>query len=204
MRLQRRGVLLGGIALLASGCGPGGSDTAVAPRLEDITDDPATVAARAAGLSATALVAQEAAAAAAEDRRLLVMFFASWCPWCRRLNATFTDPAVAPLLDAHVRILHLRVEERAPAMAALGLSEADALYRGWAGGDPPGLPFLAALDGAAEVVTTSIQPAAGGNFGFPVSDGELAGFDAMLAAAAPAMPAAERGVIRAACERIYS
>jgi hypothetical protein len=64
------------------------------------------------------------------------------------------------------------------------------------------MPFVAVLDGDAQAVVTSIQEVSGGNFGFPVTDEELDGFENMLEIAAPDMPSEDRAALRTICIRV--
>jgi hypothetical protein len=177
LTFDRRGVLAGGAAALLLGAAASAED------------------------SAAEVVARESAAAAAEDRRLLLVFEASWCVWCRQMDAMLEDPAAAAILDRHFRILHLRAQERDEAEIAKQLAGADDVYLRYSGGGA-GMPFTAVLDADASAVATSIQQANGGNFGFPVTDEELEGFETMLEVGAPAMPAEDRAALRQVCVRV--
>jgi hypothetical protein len=151
--------------------------------------------------SAAETVAREAALAAADGKRLLLVFEASWCVWCIQMDAMLDDPDAAEILDRHFRVLHLRAQERDEAELAKQLPGADEVYFGYSDGGA-GMPFTAVLDAEARAVTTSIQEANGGNFGFPVTDEELDGFDAMLTIAAPGMTAEDRATLRAVCVKV--
>jgi len=180
MDLVRRKVLVGGVATLAPAILSGGAAQAAA--------------------SAEATLARECAQADADGKRVLLVFFASWCTWCHAMDAMLADPEAAPILDRHFRLVHMRSGEHDDDQIALQLAGADDVYLRYAG-EPRGLPFTAVLDANAVAVATSISTIDGNNFGFPVTDVELDGFEDMLAIAAPAMTADERTALRAACVR---
>src|SRR5262249_47122834 len=76
----RRSILIGGAAIVAGG----------------IVGGPAPAAG-----SAEETVASACAAAARDGKRVALVFFASWCSWCRLLDALLADPAAARIIDAH-------------------------------------------------------------------------------------------------------
>jgi thiol-disulfide isomerase/thioredoxin len=180
MTLKRRSLLIAGAALAA-------------PTL--------ALAAPADRPSAAEAIARESALAAQDGKRLMVVFFSSWCAWCRPMDALLEEPTAARILNAHFRILHMRALETRGSQRAQQLAGADDLLRGYAD-DQAGLPFLAFVDPDGEVIATSISTIDGQNIGFPVEPHELDGFDAMLSVAAPGMTARERATIRAACVRV--
>lgn len=151
--------------------------------------------------TAAETVTREAALAAQEDKRLLLVFEASWCVWCIQMDAMLTDAAAEEILSRHFRILHMRAQERDEAELAKQLDGADDVYRLYSDGGA-GMPFTAVLDGDANPIATSVQDANGGNFGFPVTDEELDGFEAMLSIGAPEMSAEDRATLRAVCVKV--
>lgn len=152
--------------------------------------------------TAAAMLARESAAAEEEGKRVMLVFEASWCVWCKQMDAMLEDPAAAEILGRHLRIVHLRAQERDEAEIARQLPDADDVYLRYSDGGA-GMPFTAVLDGDAQAVTTSAAAAVNGqNFGFPVTDEELEGFERMLEIAAPAMSAEERTAVREVCVKV--
>jgi hypothetical protein len=134
------------------------------------------------------------------NRSILVAFHASWCPWCRRLEATLARPAMKEIMDRHFVTLWLTVRERG-AMKELENPGAADLYMEWAGGDAKaGLPFCAALDGRGALRGTSIRPLAPGaraeNLGYPGSPDEIKAFLGLLKEGAPSLSDPERDILR--------
>ena len=147
--------------------------------------------------TAEKLVSDARLKAGREHKNVMVVFHASWCGWCKRLDAMLTDPALRPEFERSYVIVHLDVLERGEKeslenpggeelMAALGGKEA-------------GLPFFAVLDPKGRTLATSLQKPgdAATNTGFPSAPAEVAHFQTMLRATAPRMSAATRAKIEA-------
>ena len=58
------------------------------------------------------LIAQAVTRAAREDKRILLLFVANWCPWCRRLNAALTAPAVKQKLQQKFVLVYVDANTR--------------------------------------------------------------------------------------------
>jgi thiol:disulfide interchange protein len=154
-----------------------------------------------AGEDAETALRGELARAAVLQRSVLLVFHASWCSWCRLLDAFLTAPEVAPLMERHFSIVHMRVQEHQEAMRARQLAGADALYARYAAKAEAGLPFFLVLDAQGRARATSLTKK-GENIGFPVTPGEIAHFDAMLRTGAPTLTADEFAVLHTVMTRI--
>jgi thiol-disulfide isomerase/thioredoxin len=144
--------------------------------------------------SADVLLQRAQATAQASHRAVLVAFHASWCSWCRRLEATLNRPAVKPIMDRHFVIQWLTVQERGPKQE-LDNPGAAALYQQWTAGAKAGIPFYLVLDAKGQMVSSSIRAlkpgGKAGNMGYPGSPEEIQGFIALLKDGAPALTATE-------------
>jgi len=132
----------------------------------------------------------DAAKAQAQDSRAVwVIFHASWCGWCKKLDS-FIE-AQKPTFDKYFVVAHIRVDEHQgskftddPGAKALETS---------LGGANAGLPFFAFVKGDGMIVN-SMAPLKG-NIGHPSQPHEVDWFMEMLQKAAPGMTAGERASI---------
>lgn len=149
---------------------------------------------------AAAALAKAEKQAGDSDKKLLLIFWASWCGYCRIMDAMLADRKCAPIVDKYFVVYHLRAQERKDAARAQQLAGADALYNTYAN-EKTGLPFTVVLDGQGKRVTDSLLRN-GENFGFPGTPEELAGFESMMRTAAPAITADELRTLRQTCVKL--
>lgn len=131
---------------------------------------------------------QAYAQAKKENKKVLLMFHASWCGWCKKMDASLEDPSCKKFFDDNYVIAHLDVLEHLPAKANLenpGSLEVLKTFKG----DKSGLPFWVILDEKGKLLGDSqIRPAGasldtpGSNIGCPSQDNEVAYFLKLLKA----------------------
>ncbi len=147
--------------------------------------------------TAEAVLAAAVKAGRPEKKNILVVFHASWCGWCRKLEAVLSVPEVKEVLGRYFETVELTVLERGE-KKALENAGAEELLVEVAGRDA-GLPFTAVFDRKSRrVLATSNTSGPGTNIGFPGKVDELDHFVAMLRRGAPRMTAAEAETIRSA------
>ncbi|MFD0793955.1 thioredoxin family protein [Mucilaginibacter litoreus] len=127
------------------------------------------------------------AKAAKENKNVMLIFHASWCGWCKKMEASINDPLVKKMFDDNYVITTLDVMEQ-PAKKSLenpGSLEVMTKLKG----EKSGLPFWVILDATGKVLADSqIRPAGasldtyGDNVGCPASESEVATFTKILKA----------------------
>ena len=149
-------------------------------------------------LPAAQLLASAQKQAGKEHKNVLVIFHASWCGWCKRLETVMDRPEYKKLLADNYVIVPLDVSENGP-KKALENSGSDKVMSDL-GGAKSGLPFYAFLSPKGKKLADSnVMPSKEGapkNIGYPGSREEIAAFDALLKQTAPKMkPDARKNLV---------
>ena len=131
--------------------------------------------------------------AKAENKSIMVHFSASWCGWCKRLDAFLNAPVVGKLMADNYELLELTVQERRE-KKALENPGADALMAKM-GGAGAGLPYYFFLDKDGKKLGDSLAMPGGENIGYPANAEEIKAFERLLEKSAPRMTSAERAQI---------
>jgi thioredoxin-related protein len=124
--------------------------------------------------------------AAASHKKVLILFHASWCHWCRKLDTLLTSPDCKDLFGQSYVIRHLTVME-SPDKKNLENPGAQDLYLKYAGSVNQGIPFFIIMNDEGTVVADSrIKPeggpagSTGDNMGYPSSKNEVEYFMRVL------------------------
>ena len=135
------------------------------------------------------VLAQAQAKAAKEHKAIFLHFGASWCGWCKRLDAYLDRPEVKPVVEKYFVLVTLDIQEHGE-KKVLENAGGDA-YAEKFGGLNGGLPYIALLNAEGELLVNSRPTAEAQNIGFPSAPAEVEWFLKMLKKAAPAMTDAD-------------
>ncbi len=120
-----------------------------------------------------------------ENKTVFVMFHASWCVWCHRMDNSMNEPALKKYFDDYFVIRHLVVDETSAKKNEEnpGANELRLKYHG----DGMGIPFWLLLDKNGKLLADSkIRPAGasleepGENVGCPATENEVEYFIDLL------------------------
>ena len=120
-----------------------------------------------------------------ENKNVIVMFHASWCGWCHRMDAAMNDESCKKFFTDNYVIVHLTVEEseKNKSQENPGAEILKAKYHG----EKAGLPFWLILDKQGKLLGDSYIRAKGtsldvpgDNIGCPAEESEVAAFVELL------------------------
>ncbi|GGE91692.1 Thioredoxin-like [Chishuiella changwenlii] len=119
--------------------------------------------------TATEILTKAQKEAKAENKNVFLIFHASWCGWCKKMEKNMDDPSVKTFFDSNYVKTFITVQERA-AKKNLETPGGDAVNEKL-GGKDQGLPFWVILDANGKVLEDSRVN--GQNIGGPASEEEV-------------------------------
>lgn len=133
--------------------------------------------------TADEVIKEAKAEAAKSGRNIFVIFHASWCVWCHRMDTAMNDKTIQSFFDKSYVIKHLTVDER-DSKKNLENPGAAALLTKYHG-DQQGIPYWFILDKNGKLLADSRVHSesgelTGNNVGCPVQPGEVAYFIRIL------------------------
>ena len=132
---------------------------------------------------AKALLAAAYQQAGAEHKNVLLLFHASWCGWCHKMDASLNDPSVKKFFEDNYVITHLTTQE-SKAKKDLENEGVDSILSRLNASDV-GLPFWVVLDSKGNLLKDSFMKDKDGNptiIGCPATENEVAIFISILKA----------------------
>jgi hypothetical protein len=133
--------------------------------------------------------------AGASHRTVFLIFHASWCSWCKKLDAVLEAPDVKKVIARDYVVVRLDVLERGDKVGALE-NPGGRKVMGDLGGSSSGLPFYAFLESSGKKTADSmIEGPKMENIGYPGSDDEIALFGRLLKETSHRMTDDERAFV---------
>jgi thiol-disulfide isomerase/thioredoxin len=124
--------------------------------------------------------------ASKEGKTVFLHFGASWCGWCKKLDAFLAQPEIKPVFEKYFVPVTLVVQENEK-NKSLENPGGDEVMKKFGG--PDGLPYLAFLDRQGGLIVNSKLD--GHNIGFPSKPEEIDWFVKMMQKASPKMDQAD-------------
>jgi thioredoxin-related protein len=112
-------------------------------------------------------------------KNVMVIFHASWCVWCHKMDSSMADPSCSKFFNDNYVITHLVVDEtdNKKNLENPGASA----YRDAQGGKDQGIPYWLILDKSGNVLANSRMPDGDkNNTGCPAAENEVNYFTQVL------------------------
>ncbi|MFT4092302.1 MAG: thioredoxin family protein [Niabella sp.] len=127
--------------------------------------------------SADEVLQQAFSKAKAEKKNVFIIFHASWCGWCHKMDAAINDAACQQFFNDNYVIEHLTILESAD-KKQLENPGAEELYKKYAP-ESAGIPFWLIYDADGKLIADSRLPD-GNNMGCPAAANEVEYFIQVL------------------------
>lgn len=130
--------------------------------------------------SADAIMSDAYAEAKAQNKKVFVMFHASWCGWCHKMDAAMNEPEMKKYFDDNFVIRHLVVMESETKKNLENPGGAEMMKKYF--GDKSGIPYWLVFDADGKLLADSKLraegdgPEKGNNVGCPATEKEVAYF----------------------------
>ena len=118
-----------------------------------------------------------------ESKNVLLIFHASWCSWCKRLDKAMNSDELKKIFEDNYVITHLDVLERNEKIDLLE-NPGGKKFMAKLGGEKSGLPFYAFLDSDGKMISNSNVMDKESNIGYPGSEEEIETFGKLLKSSA--------------------
>lgn len=112
--------------------------------------------------------------ATVQDKKVFVMFHASWCGWCKRMDKKMNAPSTKAFFDNHFVVKHITVKETKE-NKDLETPGGQKFMDKYTHGKRTGIPFWLIFDKNGKLLADSFD-ATGSNLGCPATKEEVASF----------------------------
>jgi thioredoxin-related protein len=127
-------------------------------------------------------------------KNVVLIFHATWCSWCRRLEAAMETPSIKEIIEKHYVVMKLDVLERGDKIKSHENPGGREILKKL-GGENSGLPFLAFLTADGTMIANSNVMPDNQNIGYPGSKEEISAFMKLLQRTSHRMNAKQRAII---------
>jgi thioredoxin-related protein len=127
--------------------------------------------------AAEAVLKEATQLAAKQNKKVFIIFHASWCGWCHRMDSIMNNADCKKLFNDNFVVRHLKVKE-SDKNKHLENPGGEAMLTKYRGGDK-GIPFWLIFDAKGKLVGDCIM-GSGENTGCPATKEEVAHFTKML------------------------
>jgi thioredoxin-related protein len=132
--------------------------------------------------------------ARSSKKNVFLIFHATWCGWCKRLETALDSTEIKPIIDKYFVVTRLDVKERGEKIQTHenpGAQKMLAYY----GGKSSGLPFLVFFNKKGTMIANSNVMPKKQNIGYPGAKEEINAFVKLLKRSAPRLTQKERKII---------
>lgn len=124
--------------------------------------------------------------AAESNKTVFVVFHASWCVWCRRLDKAINSDELKKIFEDHFVVTHLDVLESPDKKETLENPGGEEIMNKFNGKDA-GLPFYVFINSEGRKVADSKVMPQNQNIGYPGAKEEIEAFVGLLKKSNPAI-----------------
>lgn len=117
--------------------------------------------------------------AKAENKNVMIIFHASWCKWCTRLEKAISSPELSGIFKDNWVVTYLDVMERGGKIDSLENPGGKDIMKKY-GGENAGLPFCVFIDKSGKLIANSNIMPDKTNVGYPGAPEEITLFVNLL------------------------